>query len=139
MFKNFLTSKTLWTNLFFIIVLFVQAKTGFVIPVEMQAIFIGLVNLILRQVTNSGLILNLNPVDIDPADAKSPLASKAMWLNLIAIAALVVQHFTGHVLSLGNQAEILVLVNMFIRIFTKVPISWGNDDDAGVGKIAGAQ
>jgi hypothetical protein len=138
MIKNFLKSKVLWTNLFFIIILFVQSKTGFVIPAEMQAVLIGLVNLVLRQVTKSGLTFNPDPVNIALADAKSPFSSKTMWINVLAIVALAVQHFTGNVLSLGSQAEILILINMALRVFTKVPISWGSDDDAGIGKIASA-
>jgi uncharacterized membrane protein len=135
MFKNFLKSKTLWTNLFFIVVMLVQSKTGFVIDANLQFLAIVVVNLVLRQFTKSGLTLDLKPVSVDPADAKRPFASKVFWVNIIAMAALAIQHFTGQALSIDKQAELLGLINVVLRVFTKTPVSWGSDSDAGVGKI----
>lgn len=49
--KAIWTSKTLWINLIGIIVMVVQAYTGFVCSPEIQAMALGVINMILRAIT----------------------------------------------------------------------------------------
>lgn len=52
-------------------------------------------------------------------------ASKTLWVNVIALVAMVGQGVTGHVLvSLELQATILAIINMVLRFVTKKPIVW---------------
>lgn len=52
-----LFSKTLWTNALFMIALLLQNATEFIFAPEEQAAVLVIVNLILRAVTNEGLIV----------------------------------------------------------------------------------
>ena len=49
-------SKTLWVNLMALIALIAQLEYGFVIPPGEQASAIVVINLVLRVITNEGLI-----------------------------------------------------------------------------------
>lgn len=52
-------------------------------------------------------------------------ASRTLWVNLIAIIAMVLQGVTGHVLiSMELQATILGVINMILRLVTKTPVVW---------------
>lgn len=52
-------------------------------------------------------------------------ASRTLWVNAIAIAAMVAQGVTGKVLiNMELQATILGVINMVLRFVTKTPISW---------------
>jgi len=44
--------------------------------------------------------------------------SKTIWLNIIAIIALVAQSRYGFVISGEEQAGALIVINMILRIFT---------------------
>ena len=52
-------------------------------------------------------------------------ASKTLWVNAIALIALLVQSITGHeLLNVEIQASILAGINLVLRFITKQPISW---------------
>jgi len=53
--KKWIKSKTLWINLISIAAIIVQAEYGFVIDPKAQFCILGIVNLIMRLVTNEGL------------------------------------------------------------------------------------
>lgn len=52
--------------------------------------------------------------------------SKTFWLNVLAIVALILQSYTGFVLSAEAQVAILGLINIVLRAITSQPLSWGN-------------
>jgi len=54
--KSFWLSKTLWTNLFAAVAIFVQNEYGYVVSPELQAYGLVLVNLALRFVTSKPII-----------------------------------------------------------------------------------
>ena len=49
--------------------------------------------------------------------------SKTLWLNLLAIAALVAQAEFGYILDAEAQAAILAIINLILRIITKKGLS----------------
>ena len=49
--------------------------------------------------------------------------SKTLWLNLLAIIALVAQAEGGYILDAEAQAVILAIVNLLLRIVTKKGLS----------------
>ena len=49
--------------------------------------------------------------------------SKTLWLNLLAIAALVAQTEFGYLLDAEAQAVILAGINLLLRIVTKKGLS----------------
>ena len=49
--------------------------------------------------------------------------SKTLWVNLLAIAALVVQGEFGYILDAEAQAVILAVINFLLRIVTKKGLS----------------
>ena len=49
--------------------------------------------------------------------------SKTLWLNLLAIAALVAQTEFGYILDAEAQAVILATINLALRIITKKGLS----------------
>ncbi|WP_051321686.1 hypothetical protein [Chrysiogenes arsenatis] len=55
--------------------------------------------------------------------------SKTFWINLLAIIALVVQSYTGFVISLEAQTSILAALNVALRLMTKEPINWDVSHD----------
>lgn len=57
-------------------------------------------------------------------DSKHWFASKTLWLNILAAAALVIQSFTGFVVSPEVQGAILILLNVILRLVTKSEIVW---------------
>jgi hypothetical protein len=54
--------------------------------------------------------------------------SKTFWANVIALAAIIVQSYTGFVIEPEKQLALLGIVNVFLRFVTKEAIIW---DDAG--------
>ncbi len=50
--------------------------------------------------------------------------SKTFWVNLIAIVALVLQQYTGYVITPEKQVAILSVINVVLRFVTKEPIVW---------------
>ena len=56
-------------------------------------------------------------------DTKRWYTSKTLWLNLLAIAALVAQREFGYLLDAEAQAVILAGINLLLRIITKKGLS----------------
>ena len=52
--------------------------------------------------------------------------SKTLYVNLIAVAAILVQSFTGNdfLIDLEIQAQILAGINIILRLITKDGVSW---------------
>lgn len=66
-------------------------------------------------------------------DVKQWWQSKTLWVNGIAVLAVVIQSHTGFVLDIEAQATILAAINIILRFITRQPLnSWKND----AGKIA---
>lgn len=57
-------------------------------------------------------------------NTKSWLTSKTLWVNLLAIIALVAQGQFGFVISPEAQLTILAGINMALRLITKSEITW---------------
>lgn len=57
--KKFLKSKTFWVNVIALGALVAQIEYGYVISPEVQLMALGVVNIILRKLTNEGLELKL--------------------------------------------------------------------------------
>lgn len=56
-------------------------------------------------------------------DSKPWYTSKTLWLNAIAFGALILQSFgTGFVIAPEEQAGILVVLNILLRLITKTSI-----------------
>jgi len=53
--KKFWKSKTFWMNIIALVALALQIEYGFVASIELQAVALGIVNLMLRKYTNEGL------------------------------------------------------------------------------------
>jgi len=49
--------------------------------------------------------------------------SKTLWVNIIAIAALIAQAQLGFVMSGEEQVAILAVINLILRVVTKEPLS----------------
>jgi hypothetical protein len=54
--KKWYQSKTLWANAVSILAVLVQLKYGYVVPVELQGIALGVVNIGLRAITKEEII-----------------------------------------------------------------------------------
>ena len=57
-------------------------------------------------------------------DSKKFWLSKTLWVNMLAIAALIIQSQTGYVFSPEAQVSILGVLNVLLRVVTKIPIEW---------------
>lgn len=53
--KKFWKSKTFWANLIALVAIAIQIEHEFIVSIELQAVALGIVNLILRKYTNEGL------------------------------------------------------------------------------------
>ena len=53
---------------------------------------------------------------------KSWLQSKTIWLNIIALAVLILQHFTGYVINAEIQVAVLAVINIIVRSITGQPL-----------------
>lgn len=60
---------------------------------------------------------------------KSPLLSKTLWVNLIAVLAVLIQSQTGVMVDAETQMAILAVVNLVLRVATKEPVSWKKTED----------
>ena len=49
--------------------------------------------------------------------------SKTLWVNLLAIAALVAQTEFGYLLDAEAQAALLAVINLILRVVTKKGLS----------------
>jgi hypothetical protein len=59
--------------------------------------------------------------------------SKTLWVNFIALIAVVVQGITGkEYLNLESQGVILTLINMILRFITKHEINWDGEEEKDV-------
>jgi len=56
-------------------------------------------------------------------DEKKWYHSKTMWINIIAIIALIAQSVWGFVLDAEDQLALLGIINLILRLFTGIPIS----------------
>lgn len=55
--------------------------------------------------------------------------SKTLWVNLIALVAIVIQGITGkEYLSAESQGVLLTIINMLLRFVTKHEIDWNGED-----------
>ena len=51
--------------------------------------------------------------------------SRTLWVNLIALIAIILQLATGkEVFSLEAQASLLAVINLVLRLVTKKPVGW---------------
>ena len=57
-------------------------------------------------------------------ESKKFWLSKTFWINILAIAALIIQTQTGFVFSPEAQVSVLALLNIVLRAVTKSPIEW---------------
>lgn len=57
--------------------------------------------------------------------AKDFWKSKTFWVNIIALAVIIIQNFTGFVIDASQQAAILVVINLILRAVTGQAISFG--------------
>lgn len=54
---------------------------------------------------------------------KAWYTSKTLWINAIAVAAIILQSVTGaEVLDSDSQTALLAVINIALRIITKVPL-----------------
>ena len=61
---------------------------------------------------------------IDIQDAKRLIASKTVWVNVLAFVAFFAQSKFGYVIDEGTQAQILTVINIALRYVTKGPVVW---------------
>ena len=57
-------------------------------------------------------------------ESKKWFYSRTLWVNLLAIAALVAQSQFGFVLTPETQLSILAVLNVVLRVITKKEINW---------------
>lgn len=53
--------------------------------------------------------------------------SKTLWVNIVALIAVVIQTYTGFVLDPEAQLAVLTVINILLRLITKEPIVWGEE------------
>lgn len=51
--------------------------------------------------------------------------SKTLWVNVIALIAFIAQKVWGYVIDPATQIQVLLMVNIILRIVTKEEIVWG--------------
>jgi len=51
--------------------------------------------------------------------------SKVLWINILAIVAIILQGKLGYTVSPEIQVAILALINIVLRAITKQEIVWG--------------
>lgn len=64
-------------------------------------------------------------------NSKAIWKSKTLWVNIIAIIALIAQTYTGFIIGADKQVVILGIINTLLRFVTKTPLDWGNDQQSG--------
>lgn len=57
-------------------------------------------------------------------EGKTLWQSRTFWVNVVAIVALIVQTYTGYIISPEAQLVVLGFVNTGLRLITKQPIEW---------------
>lgn len=65
--------------------------------------------------------------------------SKTLWLNAIAVLALIIQSQANFVIDVEAQAGLLAFINLVLRLITKEPINWTgtSTDSASTNNQAG--
>jgi len=53
-------------------------------------------------------------------------SSKTLWVNAIALVAILVQGFTGFIIDPEAQAAILVVINLVLRAVTGDEVAFGS-------------
>ena len=64
-------------------------------------------------------------------EGKSPLRSKTIWAFLVSWAAMYVARKTGMTLTPDQQASILVGIGIVMRMITKQPVGFYEDENGG--------
>jgi len=54
--------------------------------------------------------------------------SKTLWVNIIALTAIIAQTTTGFVIDPASQAAILAVINLILRAVTGEEINWSGDE-----------
>lgn len=57
------------------------------------------------------------------AKRKKLYTSKTLWINVIGIAAIIIQQYTSYVVSPDVQVGMLGVINFALRLITKEPIT----------------
>ena len=52
--------------------------------------------------------------------------SKTIWVNLIAALAIIIQLFTGFVVTAEEQAAAIIVINLFLRVITNTELKFKN-------------
>ena len=55
---------------------------------------------------------------------KQTLTSKTLWINVIALIAIISASQFGFVIDGTTQAALLVVINMLLRLITKEELVW---------------
>lgn len=55
---------------------------------------------------------------------KSAFRSKTLWVNIIAILAIVFKDYLGITLTVEETTAILAVINMFLRLITSEPVGF---------------
>ncbi|MBI5410157.1 MAG: hypothetical protein HZA14_12405 [Nitrospirae bacterium] len=71
-------------------------------------------------------------------DQKTIWQSKTFWVNILAVIGILVQTQTGFIIDPTSQAAILSVINIILRLITKSPVVWGNDNDSSGSNSLGA-
>ena len=66
-------------------------------------------------------------------NSKSIWTSKTIWINALAIIVMIVQNYTGYVVTPELQVMVLGVINLILRAVTKQPVAWSTDN-AGTGQ-----
>lgn len=57
-------------------------------------------------------------------NSKSIWTSKTIWINALAIIVMIVQGYTGFIVTPELQVMILGVINLILRAVTKQPVDW---------------
>ena len=60
-----------------------------------------------------------------PKIMKNFLSSKTLWVNVIALIALILQLVNGFVISAESQIALITVINLILRFFTGTPLTFG--------------
>lgn len=55
---------------------------------------------------------------------KNYVTSKTLWMNLVALAAIIAQGQFGFVIDPSMQAALIVVINMLLRMVTHEELVW---------------
>ena len=57
---------------------------------------------------------------------KQRYESKTLWVNAIALVAIILQSFTGFIIDPESQAAILIVINLVLRAVTGDEVTFGS-------------